>query len=109
MHVRARRRAIHFDGRIVTISIATKDKLLLPGDLKNKFPVNKITRIDHSPPTAWKPGRIVFVVTGISPEIVANVPMFADKLDENTFQYPAGMRRRVTELLEAIEQARGKK
>jgi hypothetical protein len=109
VHLRARRRSLHFDGRTVTLSIATKSWFLLPGDTKNRFPVERISKIRHTPATAWKPGRIEFVVPGPAADVVTNVPLFADKLAGNTFQYPYGMRAKVAKFLEAVEKARPEK
>jgi hypothetical protein len=106
VHLRARRRSLHFDGHTVTLSIATKSWFIVPGDTKNRFPVAKISKIQHTPPTAWKPGRIVFVVPGPPAAVVTNVPLFADKLAGNTFRYPYGMRAKVVKFLEAVEKAR---
>ncbi|UOZ05181.1 hypothetical protein [Amycolatopsis sp. WQ 127309] len=106
MHLRARRRSIRFDGHTVTLSVATKSWFIIPGDTKNRFPVEKISKIQHTPPTAWKPGKIVFVVPDSAADVVANVPLFADKLAGNTFLYPYGMRAKVAKFLEAVEKAR---
>ncbi|MEC3981653.1 hypothetical protein [Amycolatopsis sp. H20-H5] len=108
MHIRARRRSVGFDGRTVTISVAVKGSLLIPDDVKVRFRADEITRVDHSEPTAFKPGRIVFVVPGVSREIVRNVPMFADQLGMTTFQYPGSLKPKVAKLLAEIAKARGK-
>ncbi|OXM66019.1 hypothetical protein [Amycolatopsis vastitatis] len=107
MHIRSRRRSIRFDGHTVTLSIATTSWGIVPDDTKNRFPVAQITRVEHTPATAWKPGKIVFVTPDSSPDVVTNVPMFADKLAGNTFQYDYGDRKKVAEFLAKLEKARG--
>lgn len=107
MHkIRSRRRSISFDGQTVTLSIATKSWGVVPDDTRNRFPVAKITRVEHSPATAWKPGKIVFVTPDSSPDVVKNVPMFADKLAGNAFQYDYGDRKKVAQFLAELEKAR---
>ncbi|GLY40608.1 hypothetical protein Amsp01_066310 [Amycolatopsis sp. NBRC 101858] len=105
--IRSRRRSLRFDGNAVTLSIATKTWAVVPDDQRNQFPLSKITSIRHTPATAWKPGKIEFVVPGGPSAIVDNVPMFADKLAGNTFQYDYGKRDEVAVFLAAVEKARG--
>lgn len=47
------------------------------------------------------------MVPGGPSAIVDNVPMFADKLAGNTFQYDYGKRDEVAVFLAAVEKARG--
>jgi hypothetical protein len=106
--VHARRRSIHFDGRTVTLKIATKSMAIVPDTAKHHFPVAKITGVRHTEATAWKLGEIVFTTPDAPTGIVTNVPLFADKLPGNVFRYEYSKRARVKEFLDALDKARKK-
>ncbi|KZB79794.1 hypothetical protein [Amycolatopsis regifaucium] len=101
MYIHARRRSIRFSGRTITIKAAVKGL----GDRKHTFSVGKINGIKNIPPTAFKPGRLVFDVPGASKAIVEDVPMYADKVDMNTFTYGAMDAKNVQALEAAIRKA----
>ncbi|MEU4250465.1 hypothetical protein AB0F15_23955 [Amycolatopsis sp. NPDC026612] len=107
-HIRARRRSIRFDGRTVTLSIATKSLGIVPDDAKHRFPAAKLTDVRHTAATWRKHGEIVFEAPGAPTEIVANVPLGADKLPGNVFRYEYPKRAKVAEFLEALAEARKK-
>ncbi|OXM42446.1 hypothetical protein [Amycolatopsis alba] len=98
MHIHARRRSISFSGRTVTIKAAVKGL----SNRKHTFSVEKISGIKNIPPTAFKPGRLIFEVPGAPKTIVEDVPMYADKVDLNTFTYGGMNSRNVKELEAAI-------
>ncbi|MEV7554603.1 hypothetical protein AB0N89_33715 [Amycolatopsis sp. NPDC089917] len=101
MHIHARRRSISFSGRTITIKAAVKGL----GNRKHTFSVEKISGIKNIPPTAFKPGRLVFEVPGASKTVVEDVPMYADKVDMNTFTYGGMNSKQVKELEAAIKKA----
>ncbi|KFZ82252.1 hypothetical protein ED92_18785 [Amycolatopsis sp. MJM2582] len=101
MHIHARRRSISFSGRTITIKAAVSGF----NDKKHTFSLEKVTAIRNFPPTAFKPGRLVFEVTGASKAIVEDVPMYADKVDMNTFTYGGMNSKHVKELEAAIRKA----
>jgi hypothetical protein len=107
-HVRDRRRSIHFDGRTVTLKVATKSLGFLPSDTPHRFPVAKLTDVRHTAATRGKPGEIVFVAPDAPTEVVANVPFGCDKLPGNTFRYGYSKLAVVKEFLKAVEKARKK-
>ncbi|MGV9359149.1 MULTISPECIES: hypothetical protein [unclassified Amycolatopsis] len=107
-HVRDRRRSIHFDGRTVTLKVATKALGFLPDDRPHRFRVAKLIDVKHREATSKDVGEIVFVGPEGHTEIVANVPMGCDKLPGNTFRYGRDKLAKVKEFLEAVEQARKK-
>ena len=107
-HVRDRRRSIDFDGKTITLKVATKSLGILPDDTPHRFPVAKLTGVKHTEATRGKPGEVVFLAPDAPTEVVANVPMGCDKLPGNTFRYGYGKLAKVKEFLEAVEQARKK-
>ncbi|MEU3626042.1 hypothetical protein BS329_40450 [Amycolatopsis coloradensis] len=96
MYIHARRRSISFSGRTITIKAAVKGL----GTRKHTFTVGKISGLKNIPPTAFKPGKLVFDVPGASKAVVEDVPMYADKVDMNTFTY-GGMDSKHVKMLEA--------
>ncbi|MBE1574104.1 hypothetical protein ACFORH_33840 [Amycolatopsis roodepoortensis] len=101
MYIHARRRSISFSGRTVTIKAAVKGL----NNKKHTFTVEKISGITNIPPTAFKPGRLVFDVKGASKAVVEDVPLYADKVDMNTFTYGGMDSKHVKELEAAIRKA----
>ncbi|WP_410582152.1 hypothetical protein [Amycolatopsis sp. lyj-108] len=101
MHIHARRRSISFRGRTITIKAAVKGL----NDKKHTFSVEKISGIKNIPPTAFKPGMLIFEVTGASKAIVEDVPLYADKVDMNTFTYGGLNSKHVKELEAAVRKA----
>ncbi|MFF1614964.1 DUF4429 domain-containing protein [Amycolatopsis sp. NPDC058278] len=99
---------MRFDGRTVTLRIDTKTMGIVPDRADHKFPVAEITGIRHRPATTWKRGQIVFEKAEAPTEVVTNVPLFADKLPGNVFEYEYPKLAKVKEFLEAVEQARKK-
>lgn len=91
MHIRARRRSIDFDGRKITLKIAVKYGVS-GSDRKYEFSARSLTGFSHQPATAWKRGRLEFKAPALSSTVVTDVPLFADKLPGNVFEY--GLRRR---------------
>ncbi|MDS0138977.1 MULTISPECIES: hypothetical protein [unclassified Amycolatopsis] len=105
--VDARRRSIQFDGRTITLRIDTKTMGIVPDWAHHKFPVAE-TNIRHRAATTWKRGQIVFEKPGAPTDVVTNVPLFADKLPGNVFEYAYPKLAKVKEFLEAVEKARKK-
>jgi len=101
VHIHARRRSISFSGRTITIKAAVKGL----DYKKHTFTVEKIKGIKNIPPTAFKPGRLVFEVAGASKAIVEDVPLYADKVDMNTFTYGGMNSKHVKELEAAVRKA----
>ncbi|MFI9456867.1 hypothetical protein [Amycolatopsis sp. NPDC052450] len=91
----------------MVISIAVK-KGIIPDDYKHTIPLKNITGVQHTKPTVFSPGKVVIKHNGASADAVVNVPMFADKLNKDTFLYSAGELKKVTEIIDAINKARSK-
>ncbi|MFB9689242.1 hypothetical protein [Amycolatopsis plumensis] len=108
VRVDARRRSIRFDGRTVTLRIDTKSMGIIPDRADHRFPVAAITGIRHRAATAWKRGQVVFESPDALTEVVTNVPLFADKLPGNVFEYEYSKLAKVKDFLEAVEKARNK-
>lgn len=107
-HVRDRRRSIDFDGRTITLNVATKYWGFMPKDTPHRFRVAKLTDVKHKEATKKDLGEIVFTGPEGHTEVVANVPMGCDKLPGNTFRYEYPKLAKVKEFLEAVEKARKK-
>ncbi len=60
-HVRDRRRSIHFDGKTITLNVATKYWGFMPKDTPHRFRIAKLTDVKHKEATRKDPGEIVFV------------------------------------------------
>ncbi len=108
LHVRDRRRSIHFDGRTVTLKVATKYWKFMPTDTPHEFRVAKLTEVKHKEATRRAPGEVVFVAPDASTEVITNVPLGCDQLPGNTFRYDYPKLAKVKEFVEAVEQARKK-
>ncbi|MEV6898481.1 hypothetical protein [Amycolatopsis sp. NPDC051372] len=106
MHIRGRRRSIDFDGRKITLKIAVKYGVS-GSDRKYEFPVRSLTGFHHQQATAWKRGRLEFTAPALSSAIVTDVPLFADKLPGNVFEYGYGDEKRVSAFVAAVNKARG--
>jgi hypothetical protein len=102
--ITARRRKISFDGRTVTLRIATKVWGIAPDNTDHHFRVETLT-VRHKNATAWHLGEVVFESSDAPTEIVTNVPLFADKLPGNVFCYEYPKRAKVKEFLEAVDEA----
>ncbi|MEV5712453.1 hypothetical protein AB0L41_01080 [Amycolatopsis mediterranei] len=107
-HVRDRRRSIHFDGRTVTLMVATKYWGFMPKDTHYEFRVSKLTDVKHTEATKRDPGEVVFVAPNASTAIVTNVPSGCDELPGNTFRYDYPKLAKVKAFVEAVEKARKK-
>jgi hypothetical protein len=98
-------RSIKFDGKSVTITLAT-GTALLPGELRNRFRLSQIQAIEHKPPTWGAQGKVTFRLSGYAPGVTRVNPMvMASDLPPNVFPYPKKDRAEVEALVEAIEEA----